>query len=163
MNDDPIPRIDSRAGFTAALRWAFERSIERHARRIVCADPSFNDWPLDDPALLTRLTAWLRTPQRKLVLLATQFDDLPRRQPRFVGWRVDWVHAVEAWSPPEEDRVEMPTVMVDDDSTSVELIDAVHWKGHADIDSRIARLWRERIDALLQRSEPALPVNRLGL
>jgi hypothetical protein len=163
MNDDPVPRIDSRAGFTAALLWAFERSIERRARRIVCVDPSFNDWPLDDAALLTRLTAWLRTPRRKLVLLAPQFDDLPRRHARFAAWRVDWVHAIEAWSPPEQDRIEMPTVLVDDDSTSVELIDSVHWRGHVDIDSRTARLWRERIDALLQRSEPAFPVNRLGL
>lgn len=163
MNDDTIPRIDSRAGFTAALRWAFERSMARQARRIVCTDPSFNDWPLDDAALLARLTAWLRMPQRKLVLLAPQFDDLARRHARFIAWRVDWVHAVEAWSPPEEDRVEMPTLLVDDDSTSLELIDAVHWKGRVDLDSRNARLLRERVDALLQRSEPALPVNRLGL
>ena len=161
--NEAVPRIDSRAAFTAALRWAFERSIERQARRIVCTDASFNDWPLDDPALLTRLGAWLRTPQRRLVLLASQFDDLPRRHARFAGWRADWVHVVEAWAPPEEDRIELSSVMVDDDSTSVELIDSVHWRGRADIDSRVARPLRERIDALLQRSQPALPVNRLGL
>ncbi|HSM23007.1 MAG TPA: hypothetical protein VK876_12460, partial [Rubrivivax sp.] len=78
MNHDPgrdpgrdpghdLPLIDTRAGWQAALRWGFETAIQRGARRITCVDPDFETWPLDDPALLAGLTAWLRLPQRRLV------------------------------------------------------------------------------------------------
>jgi hypothetical protein len=166
MTTDPAetpPTIHSRSAFADALRWAFARAVRRHARHIVCIDPHFADWPLDDAALLESLTQWLKTPQRRIVLLADSYDEMARRHPRFVRWRGDWVHAVDAQVPADEDRGELPRVWVDDDSTSVELIDAVHWNGHAMTDSRVARLWRERIDALLQRSQPGMPLYRTGL
>ena len=165
MNKPPLvaPAIDSHASFAAALRWAFEQSIERRARVITCADPDFADWPLDDSALQSRLTGWLRLPKRRLVLLAADYDEMPRRHARFAAWRVDWSHAIDAFSPPDDLKAELPSVFVDDADLSVELIDAVHWRGRVDIDARSAQLWRERIDVLLQRSEPAFPVNPLGL
>jgi len=161
MNE--VPKIESRAGFAAALRWAFGHAIERQARCITCVDPTFAEWPLDDAALLSRLTGWLRLPKRRLVLLAASFDEMPRRHARFTAWRVDWTHAIEASSPPDELKPELPAVFVDDADLSVELVDAVHWRGRVELDRHSAELWRERVDALLQRSEPAFPVNALGL
>lgn len=161
MNAPPV--IDSRAAFADALRWGFASAIDGGARRITCVDPDFADWPLDDAGLLDRLTAWLRQPLRKLVLLAADYDDLPRRCPRFVAWRRSWAHAVEPWTPPQGDTVEWPTVLVDDRDTVVRLVDRVHWRGQAGSDARDARLWRDRVDAVLQRSEAAFPVNALGL
>jgi hypothetical protein len=163
MNDDTPPKIDSRGAFAAAVRWGFDSAIAAGARRIVVVDRDFAEWPLDDPALLESLTAWLRQPKRKLVLLADDFDAMPRRHPRFVRWRTDWAHAIDAFAPPAEDRVDLPTLLVDDGSISVQLIDAVHWRGRAERDARQAQLWRESLDAVLQRSEPAFAVNRLGL
>jgi hypothetical protein len=46
---------------------------------------------------------------------------------------------------------------------AVQLIDRVHWRGRAETDARAARLWRERIDAVLQRSEISFAANALGL
>jgi hypothetical protein len=155
------PALGSRAGFTAALVWGFAEAIAGGARRIVCVDADFADWPFDDAALHGRLSVWLRGGQRRLVLLASSFDEMRRRHPRFVQWRRDWSHAVEAWSPPEGDS--LPTVLFDDRATSVEIFDREHWRGRASSDARAARLWRERIDAVLQRSEASFPVNSLGL
>jgi hypothetical protein len=45
----------------------------------------------------------------------------------------------------------------------VRLIDAVHWRGRADRDVQAARLMRDELDAVLQRSEPAFPATELGL
>ena len=157
------PVIDSQAGFAAALRWGFETAIEQGARQLLCVDARFEHWPLDDAALLTALGAWLRLPQRRLVLLAASFDEVPRRQPRFNTWRRDWAHAIACWQAPEEMAADLPTVLLDDGAVSVRLIDAEHWRGRAEVDARGARLWRDRVDVVLQRSSPAFPVNTLGL
>jgi hypothetical protein len=159
----PPPRIDSRPAFVAALRWGFETAIEQGARQLLCVDARFAEWPLDDPSLLQSLAIWLRLPQRRLVLLAASFDEVPQRHPRFNVWRRDWVHAMACWQAPEELAADLPTLLLDDQSLSVHLIDAEHWRGRAQIDGRAARLWRDRIDVVLQRSAPTFPVNTLGL
>jgi hypothetical protein len=157
------PVIDSHAAFVAALRWGFGQAVADGARRIVCVDPDFAEWPFDEGGLQAVLTPWLKQPGRRLVLLAHRYDELPRRQPRFVAWRRLWAHAVEAWSPQEGDAVELPTLLFDDQRVAVHLIDRVHWRGRAEIDARAVRLWCERVDAVLQRSEPSFAANALGL
>lgn len=162
MNQD-LPLIDTRAGWQAALRWGFETAVQRGARRITCVAPSFETWPLDDPALLQGLTAWVRLPQRRLVLLARQYGEVPRRFPRFTAWRRDFGHAVEPWQAPEELASDLPNLLLDDGPVSVQLVDEMHWRGRAAVDARSATLWRERTDAILQRSSPAFAVVTLGL
>jgi hypothetical protein len=157
------PVIDSHSAYVAAVAWGFEAAIERGARRIVCADSDFATWPWDDAATLERLTAWLRLPQRSLVLVARDFDAMPRCHPRFNTWRRDWAHATSGWQIPPDWPHELPTVLVADQAVSVHLIDRVHWRGRAQIDERAANRWREAIDVVLQRSEPAFAVRTLGL
>lgn len=165
LPSDP-PTIDSRAGFTAAILWGFARAMREggRSRRIVCIDRDFTLWPLDEPQLLASLTAWLRGgAHRQLVLLAAGFDEVPRRHPRFVGWRRLFTHAVSPFVAPEDLAGTLPTLLLDDDGTLVRLIDAVHWRGRASADERSALPWREQIDAVLQRSEPGFPAQALGL
>lgn len=156
-------RFDTRAGFADALRRGFGHAIDHGARCITCVDPHFGEWPLDDAALLSRLGQFLRQPRRRLVLVAADFEALARHHPRFAAWRADWAHAIECALPSEEARVELPTLLVDDRDTLVELIDASHWRGRTLADAQAARLARDTADALLQRSEPAFPVKPLGL
>ena len=167
MSDDTteIPVIDSRAGFTAALRWGFTRAMREGARtrRIVCVDRDFADWPLDAPELLAELTTWVKRPQRQLVLLAAGFEDVPRRHGRFVAWRRFFSNTVLPYAAPEDVAAELPSLLLDDEGTLVRLIDPVHWRGRASTDARTAQLWREQIDAVLQRSEAAFPTQSLGL
>jgi len=165
MSDDNSlpPAIDSRSSFRDALSWGFDTAFRQGARRIVCCDPDFADWPLDEPALLQGLTAWLQRPQRRLVLLARSYDAVPRRSPRFNAWRGHWVHAIEAWVAPEELARDLPTVLASDGAISVHLVDSVHWRGRAERDDRRARHWNEELDVVLQRSERGFGVNTLGL
>jgi hypothetical protein len=163
MNESDAPKIDSRAGFEAALHWGFAQAIEADARRIVAVDRDFADWPLGDPALLDRLTAWVRLPQRQLVLLGSDWDEVPRRHARFMPWRRTWAHAIVAWQRPDDLDVELPTLLLDDGPLLVRLFDRERWRGRAELDARQARLVRDEIDAVLQRSTPALPATQLGL
>ena len=158
-----VPLIDSRASFCAALRWGFETAIANGARCITCADPNFEEWPLDDAALLQSLTAWLRLPQRRLVLLAANYGTVPQRLPRFTSWRRDWAHAIQAWQPPQEFALDVPTLLLDERSVSVHLRDPLNWRGRAAADARSRLLWQEKIDVVLQRSEAAFAVTTLGL
>lgn len=157
------PRIDSRASFRAAVIWGVERAIAQGARRLTWSDPDFGSWPLDDPALLDVLAGWLRRPDRQLTLLAATFDELPRRHPRFVDWRRSWAHVVHGWQAPEDIAAGLPTLMHDDGSVLVRLVDSARWHGKASLDAREARLARDETDAFLQRSEPSFAANPLGL
>lgn len=157
------PTVASRAGFVDAVVWGFRTAIEQRARRIVCVDGDFASWPLDDPRLLQDLTAWLRTPQRRLLLLARSYDDVPRCCPRFTAWRSNWSHAIEAWVAPPELATDLPTLLLADKLLGVHLIDAVHWRGQASTDVRSVSRWTQDIDVVLQRSERGFPVITLGL
>lgn len=159
---DTPPAIGSRAEFQAALVWGLNHAMANGARRIWCVDRSFTDWPLDDSRWLAPLGAWLKLPQRQLVLLAESYEPVQRQHPRFVAWRRNWAHTVMAWSP-QEGLPPLPTLLLDDGCLSVQLADGAHWRGRAQLDASAAGQWRIEIDAFLQRSEAAFPVNSLGL
>lgn len=156
------PTITSRAEFCAAVVWGVQTAVERGARRLWFTDPHFADWPLDDPALLDALTAWLRLPQRRLVLVAESYDEVVRAKPRFVAWRQPWAHAIDAWSP-QDLPADLPTWLFDDGPVCVAVADRLHWRGRCAIDAHQAHQQRQEIDAVLQRSVTAFPAHDLGL
>lgn len=155
--------FDSRTAYREALAWGLRQAFGARARRILAVDADFADWPLDDAVLLDELGAWLRLPQRQLLLLAASFDDVPRCQPRFTQWRRPYAHAVLALRVPEDERRELPALLLSDRGTLVRLIDTARWRGRASVDERAASLLLEQIDAISQRSEPAFPAHTLGL
>ncbi len=157
------PPIDSRSSWAQALLWGFNAAIADGARQIVCMDRDFAHWPLDDAALHRALVGWLRRPQRRLVLLAAHYNELPRLHPRFMTWRRDWVHAITPLAAPEGAAQSLPALLLDDGAVSVQLFDDTHWRGQAHRDRRHAHSLRLQTDALVQRSEPALALNVLGL
>ena len=68
-----------------------------------------------------------------------------------------------AWQAPQELSQDLPMLLLDDGPISVQLIDDLHWRGRAAADPRAATLWRERVDVVLQRSEPGFAASTLGL
>jgi hypothetical protein len=163
MTDRELPPLQSRAAFSAAVHWCVAQASAGGAHRLVFIDPDFADWPLDDPELLDALGAWLRQPERRLVLLAHRFEELIRGRPRFVAWRRSYAHAVEPRSPSDDQAPELPTLVIDDGQLCLHLIDKRLWRGRVTLEARRARVWRDRIDAILQRSEPRFPATTLGL
>jgi hypothetical protein len=156
---DALPKVDSREAWLAALRWGFTRAMAGSSRRIVCVDTNFDEWPLNAAELHQELTAWLRKPQRQLVLLAAHFNHVPLRHPRFMTWRPAWAHAVQPLAVPPEWADTVPSLLLDDKGTLVHLLDPLLWGGGA----RHAHAPREQVEVLLQRAEPTFPAQTLGL
>jgi hypothetical protein len=158
------PAVDGRAAFAAAALWALQAAAARGARRIVCTSPDFAGWPLDDAAWLQSLQAWLRLPQRQLLLLAQHYNEVPRQHPRFTRWRREWAHAIDARALPADGAVTaLPTLLLDDGPVLLHLADPVRWRGRAALDAAAAQAWRQELDALAPQCEPAFPVTALGL
>jgi hypothetical protein len=163
--DEALPQqhaIASRRAFAAAVHEVLDLAWARRARRMLWVDADFADWPLDDAALLLRLTDWLRLPQRQLLLLASDYEPL-RRRARFAACYRLWSHAISAYAPAEDDVAQLPCLLLAEDMALVQLLDKAHWRGWISTEPAPLRLARERIDALLQRSAPAFPATTLGL
>jgi hypothetical protein len=74
-----------------------------------------------------------------------------------------WTHAIAVSAAAEEDIASLPCLLVAEGAGRVEVLDTLHWRGQAGDDPVAMREGRERLDALLQRSTPALPYTPLGL
>lgn len=151
------------AEFEAAVRSTIGAALGRDARTLLWVDPDFAAWPLGDGALLESITAWLRLPMRRLVLLGARWDRLERAHPRFAQWRTPWSHAIDAREPTDLTAADLPTLLLDDGPMVLELWERDPPRGRAGRDAAAAAAARDRIDAPLQRSSPAWPVKPLGL
>lgn len=153
--------IDGRSDFTLAVRASLAQALQRQERELCFVDPTFETWPLDDAAVLEALTAWARLPLRRLLLVASSFEAMPRAFARFTTWRGTFAHVVEA-SVTEVEPSQVPTLLLAGPA-SVMLADRMRWRGHGlGTDKEVAD-WREVVDVLLQRSAPGFGANTLGL
>ena len=115
-----LPPIAGPEDFAPAVGWAIRTAIAEGARTITAVDIAFGEnWPWDDAPLRSALAGWLRLPQRRLVLLAANYDEVPRLHPQFVQWRRDWAHAISPFVAPEELAHTLPTAVFDDRRVSV--------------------------------------------
>lgn len=153
--------IDGRSAFNDAVRDACAQALRARERELCFCDVDFMTWPLDDADVLAALAAWARLPQRRLLMVASSFDALPRRFARFTDFRRTWAHVVEAHVTDVEPS-QVPTLLLAG-RASVMLSDRLRWRGHRlELDDEVAA-WREVLDVLLQRSEPGFGANTLGL
>ncbi len=158
------PAIEGPEDFAPAVRWAVTAAIADGARTLTAVDLAFGEnWPWNDAELLSALAGWLRLPQRRLVLLAAGYDEVPRLHPRFVQWRRDWAHAITPFVAPEELTGMLPTALLDDRRLSVVRLDPVQGRGRVSLEPRTRLHWHDKVDAVLQRSSPGFPVTTLGL
>ncbi len=162
MNQIEARLITSRSSFQDAVRDGFAAAAQLGCRELWLCDADFSDWPLGERAVIEQLTQWA-TSQRRLTLLASDFDDLARRHSRWVGWRRDWAHVVHCRTNTELERSQFPCVMLAPGAFSVALSSPVQHRGRvSDAPADLLR-WKESIDAVLQRSEESFPATTTGL
>ena len=162
MSADDIVPIGSRAEFLDAVRSALTRAEEHGAREIVLVDPDFADWPLNERTVIDSLSRWIDS-SRLLVVIAHSFDELARRQLRFVEWRRQWAHVVQCRNDPDLEADQIPTLLLVSGHACVRVLDRVRWRGTVSKRPVDLTECREIVDALLQRSVEAFPVTTLGL
>ena len=164
MSVEPLVpgNITSRGDFVATAHALLSRLDAASPREITLLDVDFSPWPLDDPAVVDALARWVHLPGRRLRLLGARFDIIEREQPRFAAWRRPYTHAVECMTPSERDAGDVPGLLWLG-SGCLELLERERWQARWITERSLLVLQRERIDALVQRCEPAWPVTVLGL
>lgn len=155
-------RFSGPAALQEALLSALLQVAEAGAMRIELVDADFIAWPLDDARLLQALTAWARGPQRRLSMLARDFDDVPRKHPRFAVWRRQFAHVMVCRAAPEVDRSEFPTLLLAGD-VGLHAGAGPRFAGRWLDEDADRRTWRGVVEAITQRSEAAFPAHPLGL
>jgi hypothetical protein len=144
-----------------AIRTLLRQALSEGVRELWWSDVDFAEWPLNEPALIEALTQWAR-PHHRLHLFAQHYDEVARRHPRFVRWRRDFDHVVQAWRATEPDAAAHPGLCIAGDRL-LELLDRDHWRAKRSDEPGDARRGREQLDAILQRSTPGFPGTTLGL
>ncbi|HSI57930.1 MAG TPA: hypothetical protein VLA16_10245 [Ideonella sp.] len=156
--------IESRGEFQAAVRQLISAAASTGARQMWWVSPDFDDWPLEDAALLDILTGWVRSSAAVHVTwLADDFEPLRRRMPRLVRWRQTWAHVLNCGAPVERGASDLPSLLLVEGAGVLQMFDRVHWRGRISNTRPDLGQAREQIDALLQRSEPSFPVTTLGI
>jgi peptidyl-tRNA hydrolase len=162
MSTESLNAIESRKGFHEAVRNALALAAEHGASEIFLVDPTFQDWPLNERAVIDSLDAWALS-RRRLVVFAHSFDELSRRAPRFAEWRRQWSHVVQCRCDPEIEPQDVPTLLLVPGQVAVRVLDPVRFRGTVSTWPADQVASRETVDALLQRSVEAFPVTTLGL
>jgi hypothetical protein len=155
--------IKSRSEFLEAARTLLCGLPESKLRDVTVVDSDFASWPLDELEVLDALTSWARMPGRRLRLIGSRFDVLERDQSRFARWRKQFMHALDCLTPTEIEPSDMPCLLLLPGTASLELFDRERWYGKLSDERRSIVLQQERVDAVLQRGEPAWPATVLGL
>lgn len=150
-----------RERFRELVRNALSEAARRRWRDLVLADPDFQDWPLGERAVIESLTAWVLAGQR-LTLLARRYDAVHRAHPRFVTWRRQWSHKIEARGVPSADPLEVPS-LVWTPEWALQRIDVLRSTGYCGPEAERRTALREQLDDWLQRSSAAFPADTLGL
>lgn len=155
-------RIEGRSEFRSAVVDAVNGAADAGFPEMTWCDPNFAQWPLSDPVLLAALVRW-GLPRRKLLLLAHDFDEIPRLHPAFARWRQQWSHVVECRELCDIAPTAVRTMLLVCGLTSLKLADGARFVGVvsslADDMNRVL----ESIEAVSQRSQPGFPATVLGL
>lgn len=156
--------LSTRADFVAALAQGVEMAADRGCRDLCWLDADFASWPLSEPALLDALTRWA-LPHRRLHLLASQFDTLRSRHPRFVQWRRRFDHVVSArqYDPDELPAGGPLASLLAPGLFSLKLLDQRAWRAVCSFQTAELIVAREWFDAVEQRAVESFAASTLGL
>jgi hypothetical protein len=155
--------IEGREACIQAWRDLLVSLPERGGHSVWCVDRDFAEWPLDDAAVLEALLRWGKAGARRMAhFVAADYAPVSRRFPRLVAWRRDWAHCVQAFRPFDEDKVDLPGILVVG-SAGIEMLEPLRWRARRSEAAADLRRLVETSEAIAQRCEPGWPVTVLGL
>lgn len=158
----PEGPFTGRDAFRQCVRDALTTAALQGWGELLLADANFGDWPLGEREVVQSLQDWAGS-GRRITLLAADFDDLVRRQPRFVQWRRQWDHLITCRRATTRDPLALPSALWSP-GWVLQRHDPVRSMGVCDVQPARRLALREALDEWLQsRSSPAFPATVLGL
>lgn len=162
MGEPSYTLITSRGAFFDAVRQALRNLNAQGGRQVFLSDLEFTDWPLSETEVVDTLTRWAQ-PHRGLTLLAGHYNDMARRQARWVAWRQHWTHVVSCRAADPEQVSDIPTQLLISGQQVIRLVDRQSHRGSISTAETDLLQAKEALDAVLQRSSDAFPATTLGL
>ena len=153
--------FSGRLAFQQIIRDALRVAAQTGWRSITLCDASFEDWPLGERAVIESLQAWSKT-GRTLTILAKRFDTLRTTHHRFVAWRGQWSHIIEARGVPDADAADFPSGVYSPHWVMLRL-DPVRSNGVCTLDAQRRIAMREMLQEWHAKSSPAFAATTLGL
>lgn len=157
----PLGRFQGRQRFADGVHLALESAARQGWSPLILADADFADWPLGERRVIEALQRWAGQ-GRRIRLLARDYRPLREQQPRFVQWRIQWSHLIEAHAWPAAGEGEIPSALWTP-LWCMERVDPRRSVCVADAGSSRLAMLGERIEAAWQRSRPGFPASVLGL
>ena len=150
-----------RSDFQQLIRCAIAQAAHEGWREMVWFDLNFADWPLGERSVEASLQEWSMT-GRKLTIVAKRFDTVISTHHRFVAWRKQWSHIIEARAVSSASDEEFPSLILSPDWAMQRLQPAL-CKGVAGFEAKRRVDLRELSQEWLAISAPAFPSTTLGL
>ncbi len=150
-----------RAQFQQLIRDAIAQAAEEGWREMIWMDLNFADWPLGELSIEASLQAWSET-GRKLTIVAKRFDAVISTHHRFVAWRKQWSHIIEARAVSSASEEEFPSLILAPNWAMQRLQPAL-CKGVAGYEAKRRVDLRELTNEWLAISSPAFASTTLGL
>jgi peptidyl-tRNA hydrolase len=153
--------FSGRKDFQQLIRSAIAQAAAEGWREMIWFDLNFSDWPLGERSVEADLQAWSET-GRKLTIVAKRFDTLIAAHHRFVAWRKQWSHIIEARAVSSASDEEFPSLILAPDWAMHRLQPAL-CKGVAGYTAKRRVDLRELTQEWLAISSPSFPSTTLGL
>lgn len=156
-----VGTFTGRKDFQQIIRTALATAAREGWRELTLVDASFEDWPLGERTVVESLRNWSAT-GRTCTLMAKRFDSLMTTHHRFVTWRGQWSHIIEARAVPSADAMDFPSAIYSP-GWVMQRLDLVRSKGICSSDPARRQELRELLAQWHAKSSPAFPATTLGL
>lgn len=157
----PVGPFAGRETFRDRLRQAFARAAQERWRQMVWCDVDFADWPLGERVVVEALNAWARQ-RGQLLMMATDFQTVPRMAPLFVRWRQQWSYRMECLALTGVAASDVPSVLAAP-AWCLRRLDPLRSSGACVNDAQTLADVNELIASLRDKGTPAFPADVLGL
>ena len=159
--DLPSGQFSGREAFAQRLRDALAKAAQEGWRELILSDATFEGWPLQEAAVLASLHAWARCGGH-LTLLAHSYDEVIRRQPRFVAWRKLWGHLIDCRVCRSFAASDFPSALWSP-SWYLQRLDVPRSNGVCGTDRERGLQLHELLNERIRNSSPGFPASTLGL
>jgi hypothetical protein len=157
--------FQGRKDFQQLIRDVVAQAALQGWSEMIWCDLSFEDWPLGERVIEQGLQAWSMN-GRKLTLLAKRFDAVLENHHRFVNWRRQWGHIVEAHAVSSASEEEFPSVIFASKLEGGWVMQRTQrdWcKGFCGDEAWRRVQVREQLQEWLAKATPSFPSSTLGL